>query len=115
MVVLLSGFYSDNTAFAQTIPFAATYGTTSQINTGCGLGCNINMPSGPPGTQVSFSLKGFLGTTTLYWGNTTVRLDPIATGTSGSITFTIPQTATGYYAVYVSDGVNIAYATVQVT
>lgn len=110
VIILLSGFYSDNTIFAQTIPFAATYGTTAQITTKGPL-------SGAPGNQITLALKNFQGvTTTCYWGNTTTKLDPISTGTQSSITFTIPAgTPNGYYAVYVSDGVNIAYATVHVT
>ena len=131
--IALYGSYSDGTPFGQSIPFIASYVSPVGI-VGCTI-ASVSCWAGTPPPQINIaqgssqtialSVQGFPAqpsnpfTISLYWAT---AVTPISTASCNynsqpcSISFSVPSgTGPGYYPIYVtSDGVNNAYATVQV-
>jgi hypothetical protein len=109
------GSFTDGTPFVYTIPFTGTFAS------GAGFPSSTSGPIvGQPGQSFTVSLSKFTATSTAYWVNPDGTTQTIGTGTSSSITFTIPTLfkglplSPGYYQVLVTDGTVNAYATVSV-
>jgi len=111
----LSGQYSDNTLYAQTIPFPAGVVTGSTVrlsSTSGGSGATVTVSCGG-GCQFLNSRIGFVG-----WIGSTGAVTTLTTFTTmsngdlpSSLTFTVPTAAAGYYTVVVSDYFNTVYVT----
>ncbi|MCP8305053.1 MAG: hypothetical protein H3Z50_06280 [archaeon] len=110
VILLLYGGYSDTRPYAQTIPVVATYTTAAIIE-------NMNATGGYTGAQVEVTGKSGwkAGSVTVGWMKTDGTVLTVgsgtATGSTMEATFIIPDIAPGYYAIYVSDGINTAFAT----
>ena len=110
--LLMNGHFDDGTPFSKNWPFISTYTVTSEVQF-------ISSTSGNTGNTVSISYSGFSYNTKIYWFDSTYgtsfSVNQIGNGTTTTATFTVPPSVPGYFAVYVSDGVNVAYVTFQHT
>jgi hypothetical protein len=118
IILTITGKYSNGALYGQTVPTAATYGTNAGI-------CSTGYPfKGTGGTVITVTISGgppcgpdnFLSEPSIYWVSSTGTVSNVTTlKTATTTSFTIPTHTVGYYAIYAFDGVNAAYATVNVT
>ena len=106
--LLMNGHFDDGTPFSKNWPFVSTYIVGSKVT-------SISSTSGVTGQTISIGFSGFSYATKIYWFDSTYgtsfSVDQIGAGSTTAATFTVPSSVAGYFAVYVSDGVNVAYVT----
>ena len=105
---LANGHFDDGTPFSKNWPFVSTYTSVATVT-------SMSSTSGATDQTINISFSGFSYNTNLYWFDSTYgvsfTVNLIGSGSTTDATFTVPESAPGYFAVYVSDGVNVAYVT----
>lgn len=110
--LLLYGQYSDTKAYSQTIPFEATYLTSAKITSATTSGC--------AGSIYTANLQSATWSSAprAYFVSSSGSSTDITSGTptTSEVQYQIPAgTATGYYQIFLSNQIDQAYMTFQVT